>query len=157
MSSGPRQPAMERPFRRERGSHDFPGARGLHHPNWYPSKAEHGKVVPTWNFAVVHAYGRPELIEDKDWLHRHVSELTAQQERSQAQPWTPSDAPSIYIDSMLRGIVGFRIAITRLEGKWKMSQNRDLKDQEGVAKGLSLRASANDLEMAHLISRHLTT
>jgi transcriptional regulator len=134
----------------------FQGPEGYITPSWYPSKAEHGKVVPTWNFAVVHAYGRPELMEDKRWLHRHVSELTAQQERSQAKPWATSDAPSIYIDSMLGGIIGCRFTITRLEGKWKMSQNRDLKDQEGVAKGLNLRASGDDLEMAHFISHHVT-
>jgi transcriptional regulator len=103
----------------------FQGPEGYITANWYPSKTLHGKVVPTWNYAVVHAYGRPEVMKDKDWLHRHVSELTAQQERNEAEPWTLSDAPASYIDAMLRGIVGFRFAITRLEGKWKMSQNRD--------------------------------
>jgi transcriptional regulator len=103
----------------------FQGPEGYITPNWYPSKALHGKVVPTWNFAAVHAYGRPEAVKEKDWLLRHLTELTAQQERNEAKPWAPSDAPGTYIETMLRGIVGFRFVITRLEGKWKMSQNRE--------------------------------
>jgi transcriptional regulator len=131
----------------------FQGAEGYITPNWYPSKTQHGKVVPTWNYAVVHAYGRPEMMQDKDWLRRHVSDLTAQQERNEPQPWMVTDAPASYIDVMLRGIVGFRFAVTRLEGKWKMSQNRDVKDRDGVAKGLGTRADGDDLEMAELVSQ----
>jgi transcriptional regulator len=134
----------------------FQGPEGYITPNWYPSKALHGKVVPTWNYAVVHAYGRPEVMKDKDWLHRHVTELTAQQERSEAKPWMLSDAPASYIDVMLRGIVGFRFAVTRLQGKWKMSQNRDVQDRDGVAKGLGRRGGGDDLEMAEIVSRHIT-
>src|SRR5499426_2086921 len=129
----------------------FQGPEGYITPNWYPSKAEHGKVVPTWNYAVVHAYGRAEKIENKDWLRRHVGELTAQQEQTQAKPWALSDAPQSYIDALLRGIVGFRFVVTRLEGKWKMSQNRELADQLGVTKGLDQRAAGDDLEIANLI------
>src|SRR5436189_1454543 len=131
----------------------FQGAEGYITPNWYPSKAEGGKVVPTWNYAVVHATGRPEVMQDKAWLLRHVTELTAQQERTEAKPWALSDAPDSYIDVMLRGIVGFRFAITRLEGKWKMSQNRDTEDREGVVRGLNTRATGDDLEMAELVAR----
>lgn len=116
----------------------FQGPQGYITPNWYPSKAQHGKAVPTWNFAVVHAYGRLELMKDKDWLLRHVTELTAQQERKEAKPWAPSDAPNTYIEVMLRGIVGFRFVITRLEGKWKMSQNREMQS-------VSWKASANEV------------
>jgi transcriptional regulator len=134
----------------------FQGPEGYITPNWYPSKAQHGKVVPTWNFAVVHAYGRPEVMKDKDWLLQHVTELTAQQESSEAKPWTPSDAPATYIEIMLRGIVGFRFAITRLEGKWKMSQNREVQDRVGVVKGLSARAAGDDLEIAEVVSRPIT-
>jgi transcriptional regulator len=134
----------------------FQGPEGYITPNWYPSKAQHGKAVPTWNFAVVHAYGRPEVMKDKDWLLQHVTELTAQQESSEAKPWTPSDAPATYIEIMLRGIVGFRFAITRLEGKWKMSQNREVQDQVGVVKGLSARAAGDDLEIAEVVSRRIT-
>src|SRR4029450_12584026 len=113
----------------------FQGPEAYITPNWYLSKAEHGKVVPTWNYAVVHAYGRPKKIEDKAWRRRHVGELTAQQEKGEARPWELSDAPESYIEAMLRGIVGFRIAVARLEGKWKMSQNREMRDRQGVVSG----------------------
>jgi transcriptional regulator len=134
----------------------FQGPEGYITPNWYPSKAQHGKAVPTWNYAVVHAYGRPEVMNDKEWLLQHVTGLTAQQERSEAKPWAPSDAPATYIEVMLRGIVGFRFAITRLEGKWKMSQNREMQDRVGVVKGLSARAVGDDLETADAVSRRIT-
>jgi transcriptional regulator len=133
----------------------FQGPEGYITPNWYPSKTQHGKVVPTWNYAVVHAYGCPEMIENKDWLRRHVGELTMQQEQTQVRPWSLSDAPKSYVDAMLRRIVGFRFAITRIEGKWKMSQNRDLNDQVGVTKGLRERADGDDLKLADLIERNL--
>jgi transcriptional regulator len=134
----------------------FQGPQGYITPNWYPSKAEHGKVVPTWNFSVVHAYGRPEVMDDKDWLHQqHVTELTAQQERNEAKPWAPSDAPRDYIEVMLRSIIGFRFAITRLEGKCKMSQNREMQDRDGVAKGLAKRGNGDDLALAEIVRRHV--
>ena len=133
----------------------FQGPQGYITPNWYPSKAQHGKAVPTWNFAVVHAYGHLEVMKDKDWLLRHVTELTAQQESNEAKPWTPSDAPNNYIEVMLRGIVGFRFAVTRLEGKWKMSQNRDVQDQASVVEGLGNRANGDDLEIAKIVSRQI--
>src|ERR1700720_4005025 len=120
MSSRSCQSALEGPFGGQRGTVIFQGPQGYITPNWYPSKAEHGKVVPTWNYAVVHAYGQPEAMEDANWLRRHVTELTTQQERGQARPWTPSDSPQAFIDSMLRAIIGFRFVIKRLEGKWKM-------------------------------------
>jgi transcriptional regulator len=88
-------------------------------------------------------------------LRRHVGELTAQQERSEAVPWALSDAPESYIEVMLRGIVGFRFAITRLEGKWKMSQNREPKDRQGVVKGLEKRGGSDDREIAELVSHHI--
>jgi transcriptional regulator len=131
----------------------FQGPEGYITPNWYASKAEHGKVVPTWNYAVVHAYGRPETMIDKDWLRRHVGELTAQQEATESKPWSLSDAPDAFIETMLRGIVGFRFAIARLEGKWKMSQNRAVSDREGVVRGLGQRRKGDDLEIAALVSR----
>ena len=133
----------------------FQGAQGYITPNWYPSKFAHGKVVPTWNYAVVHAYGRPEVMREAGWLRRHVGELTAQQERGVAKPWALSDAPERYVETMLRGIVGFRFAITRLEGKWKMSQNREVQDRHGVVAGLHTRAGANDLKMAEYIADEL--
>ena len=133
----------------------FQGPEGYITPNWYPSKSQHGKVVPTWNYAVVHAYGRPEVIQDRGWLRRHVAELTAQHEANETPPWSPSDAPENFIETMLRGIVGFRFAVTRLEGKWKMSQNREPKDREGVAQGLGKRGTDDDLEIAGIVLRDL--
>jgi transcriptional regulator len=133
----------------------FQGPEGYITPNWYPSKAQDGKVVPTWNYATVHAYGRPEVMTDGEWLHRHVTELTAQQEKTEAKPWALSDAPRSYVDAMLRGIVGFRFVVTRLEGKWKMSQNREVPDQAGVVKGLGRRGSGDDLEIAEIIAGRL--
>jgi len=129
----------------------FQGPDGYITPNWYPSKAEHGKVVPTWNYAVVHAYGRPEVMEDRNWLRRHVTELTAQQESGELTPWRPSDSPETFIEAMLRAIVGFRFSIVRIEGKWKMSQNRETKDREGVVGGLRNRAEGDDLEIADIL------
>jgi transcriptional regulator len=131
----------------------FQGAEGYITPNWYPSKAEHGKVVPTWNYAVVHAYGRAEAIEDAAWLRRHVGELTAQQEAGEAKPWAVSDAPDSFIAGMARAIVGIRLPIARLEGKWKMSQNRELKDREGVIEGLDRRGAGDDLAIADAVRR----
>ena len=129
----------------------FQGPQGYITPNWYSTKAETGKVVPTWNYAVVHAYGRPEVMEDRTWLRRHVTELTARQESGELTPWKPSDSPETFIEAMLRAIVGFRFAIVRIEGKWKMSQNRETKDREGVARGLRNRAEGDDLEIADIL------
>ncbi|MBV9251556.1 MAG: FMN-binding negative transcriptional regulator [Acetobacteraceae bacterium] len=133
----------------------FQGPEGYITPNWYPSKAEHQKVVPTWNYAVVHAYGRPEVIEDTDWIRRHVAELTAQQERHEVRPWAVTDAPATFIAAMARSIIGFRFAITRLEGKWKMSQNRETRDRAGVVTGLRRRGTGDDLETAEMVSRSI--
>ena len=134
----------------------FQGAEGYITPNWYATKAQTGKAVPTWNYAIVHAYGRPAIMNDKDWLRRHVTELSDQQERSEAHPWKVSDAPDSYIDVMLRGIVGFRFEITRLEGKSKMSQNRETQDRLGVIGGLKARASGDDLEIAEVVAAKMT-
>jgi transcriptional regulator len=133
----------------------FQGAEGYITPNWYPTKAQSGKVVPTWNYAVVHAYGRPHVINDPEWLRRHVTELTAQQEKSEARPWAVSDAPDSFVNAMLRGIVGFRFVIARLEGKWKMSQNREMADREGVMKGLRARGEGDDLDIADYVARQV--
>jgi len=133
----------------------FQGAEGYVTPNWYPSKAQTGKVVPTWNYAVVHAYGRLEVMNDAEWLRRHVSELTAQQEKGESKPWAVTDAPKTFVDTMLRGIVGFRFDITRLEGKWKMSQNREMQDRAGVVGGLRTRRNGDDLEIADYVASQM--
>jgi transcriptional regulator len=135
----------------------FVGPEGYITPNWYSSKIDHGKVVPTWNYAAVHAYGRAQAVQDRHWLRRHVGELTAQQERNGPRPWAVSDAPESFIDTMLRGIIGFRFVISRIEGKWKMSQNREMNDRHGIVKGLVERNENDDLEIAKMVSDEIAT
>jgi transcriptional regulator len=115
----------------------FSGPQTYIHPGWYPSKAVEGKVVPTWNYAAVHAYGRVTLVHDGDWLKAHVAELTNQQENEQAEPWSVDDAPAQFIQMLTRGIVGVRIEIDRIDGKAKMSQNRDDADRRSVIDALA--------------------
>jgi transcriptional regulator len=105
-------------------------------PSWYPSKEEHGRVVPTWNYAAVHAYGRLEIHEDAEWLRNLVTRLTATHEAQFELPWQVSDAPADYIDGLLRAIVGIEMRIERIEGKWKMGQNRPEADRRGAVAGL---------------------
>jgi len=119
----------------------FQGAQSYISPGWYPSKAEHGKVVPTWNYIVVQARGRLRAIDDPAWLHALVTRLTNRFEAPLPAPWAVADAPAAYIDTMLRAIVGIEIELTALVGKWKVSQNRGTADREGVASGLAARAS----------------
>ena len=106
-------------------------------PSWYASKAEHGKVVPTWNYSAVHAFGPIEFFDDAQRLFAVVTRLTELHEKPRAEPWAVSDAPEPYIKSQLRGIVGLRLPITRIEGKRKLSQNRNAADRAGVVKGLA--------------------
>ncbi len=105
-------------------------------PSWYAAKKEHGKVVPTWNYVVVHAYGRPRFIEDADWLRAHVTKNTDTHELGRADPWKVTDAPEDYLSRQFRAIVGLEIPLTRLFGKWKANQNRSAADVRGVIKGL---------------------
>jgi transcriptional regulator len=114
----------------------FPAADAYITPSWYATKAETGKVVPTWNYEVVHAYGVPQFFQDEAQLLDVVTRLTEQHEGGRAAPWQVSDAPADFVKSQLRGIVGFRMRISRLEGKKKMSQNRTAADREGVEAGL---------------------
>jgi transcriptional regulator len=111
-------------------------------PSWYPSKADHGRVVPTWNYVTVHLHGRLVVRRDADWTRRVVTELTDRHERSPGRapadrPWSVSDAPAAYIDSMLRGIVGVEMVVERVAGKAKLSQNRSDTDATGVQDGLT--------------------
>jgi transcriptional regulator len=133
----------------------FQGPHAYIRPDWYPSKAEHGKVVPTWNYAVVHAYGGLEAVLDKDWLHAHVAELTDQQEASYPEPWAKADAPANFSEMLVRGIVGLKLRITRLEGKAKMSQNREMRDRVGVVEGLRGRGEGHDAQTAALVDKLL--
>lgn len=114
----------------------FQGPQAYVSPNWYPSKAENGKAVPTWNYIVVQARGRLVVRDDLEWLRRLVTRLTQRHESTQPVPWQVSDAPADYLDAMLRGIVGIEIPLTSLRGKWKMSQNHPAANREGVARGL---------------------
>ncbi len=130
----------------------FSGPDAYISPSWYAAKAEHGKVVPTWNYIAVHARGPVELIEEPERLLQIVSRLSDQHESGRAQPWAVSDAPRDYIDAMLRAIVGFALPIRRLEGKWKLRQNRSAADQAGVRDGLAASPSPGDRELAARMS-----
>jgi transcriptional regulator len=114
----------------------FQGAQSYITPSWYQTKKETGKVVPTFNYIVVHAYGSMQVIEDAAWLRKFVGGLTDRFESARAQPWAVTDAPEDFITMQLRAIVGIEIQLTRLVGKWKTSQNRPPVDQAGVVAGL---------------------
>ncbi|MCW7541724.1 FMN-binding negative transcriptional regulator [Aquabacterium sp. A7-Y] len=124
-------------------------------PSWYPGKAEHGKAVPTWNYAVVHVHGRPRVVEDREWLLRHLARLTDEHEAGRELPWTLADAPADFTERLLAAIVGIEIPITRMMGKWKVSQNRTEADKRGVVAGLAAQGDSVSLDMAALVGRHL--
>lgn len=121
----------------------FSGPQAYVSPQWYPGKRNDARVVPTWNYQVVHAHGRLRAIDDPVWLHRLVSDLTAMHESAFAEPWAVTDAPTDYIDKMLGAIVGFELVVTRLEGKWKLSQNKTPADRTGAIEGLAARDDAH--------------
>ena len=127
----------------------FQGADSYVTPSWYETKRETGKVVPTWNYAVVQVRGRARIVDDKEWLAGQIAELTATHEAPQAEPWQVTDAPAPFIEAQIKGIIGLEIEITELSGKWKVSQNRPVADRVGVANGLEAGGSAD--EMAHLV------
>jgi transcriptional regulator len=129
----------------------FQGEEAYITPSWYATKHEHGKVAPTWNYATVHAYGQPRFIHDHDWLLSHVTELTSGQEAEQAMPWKVTDAPAEYVDGRLDHIVGVELLITRILGKWKMSQNRSPADQSGVIAGLNAQQTEKSMTLARLV------
>lgn len=129
----------------------FQGPEAYITPSWYPTKQEHGKVVPTWNYVVVHAHGVPRVITDSEWLRQQVSRLTQRHEAGRQVPWEVSDAPPAYINAMLGGIVGIEIPIARVVGKWKVSQNRPEPDRRGVVAGLSEGSDPTSQQVAHLV------
>ena len=129
----------------------FQGPQAYITPSWYPSKAATAKVVPTWNYAVVHARGSLRVTEDAAWLRALVGRLTDTHEASRAHRWQVDDAPADYIEQMLRAIVGIEIEVTRLQGKWKVSQNRSAADRAGVAAGLESLDSDDTRAMAGLV------
>ena len=115
----------------------FMGPHGYVTPSWYPSKLETQKVVPTWNYATVQAWGKPRLVEDAAWLRRQLDDLTHARESTRPHPWAVGDAPDDYIAAQMRAIIGIEIPIERIEGKWKLSQNRAEADRAGVLAGLN--------------------
>ena len=114
----------------------FQGPHGYVSPAWYPSKAEHGKVVPTWNYVMVQARGRMRAIDERAWLRDFVARLTDRHEAGRAAPWAASDAPADFLETMLGAIVGIEITLSSIVGKWKVSQNRSAADRAGVVEGL---------------------
>lgn len=129
----------------------FQGPQAYVTPGWYPGKAEHGKVVPTWDYAVAHAHGMARAIDDPVWLRDMLDRLTQAQEARQATPWRVGDAPRSYIEKLLRAIVGIEIPIDRLEGKLKASQDEDMQDRVGTVEGLRKEAGCDARQMAELV------
>ena len=123
----------------------FQGPQAYVSPAWYATKQETGKVVPTWNYMIVQARGRARRIEDPTWLRAQIDALTQAQEAGTTEPWAVEDAPSDFIASQIKGIVGVEIPVERIDGKWKLSQNRNLADRSGVVAGLK---AAGEDEMA---------
>ena len=124
----------------------FQGPDAYVSPGWYPAKAEHGKVVPTWNYVMVQARGKLRVIDDPAWLLQLVTRLTERHEAARSAPWAVSDAPADFVQTMLRAIVGIELELTALTGKWKVTQNRSAADRAGVVTGL--QAVGDDVAMA---------
>jgi transcriptional regulator len=127
----------------------FQGPEAYVTPAWYVSKREHGKVVPTWNYAIVEARGTARVIEDEAWLRAQIDALTVLREAGRADPWAVGDAPAPFVGALIRGIVGIEVPVEALAGKWKVSQNRPAADRDGVAAGL---AAEGEAAMARLVA-----
>ena len=133
----------------------FHGAQAYISPSWYPTKKTTGEVVPTYNYLIVHGYGAMKITHEREWLRGLVTRLTNRFEAERAAPWRVTDAPPAFIDKQLGAIVGVEIALTKLIGKWKVSQNRPATDREGVVKGLNERDDADSLAIAHWVKDKL--
>jgi transcriptional regulator len=120
-------------------------------PNWYPSKQETGKVVPTWMYAAIHAYGKVRFIDDAEWLRDFVTRLTDKHEAGNGKPWKVTDAPPAYVDAQLARIIGVELSISRLEGKWKFDQRSSVQDRAGVLAGLEVSGTPGNLEAASVM------
>lgn len=131
----------------------FQGPQAYISPGWYPSKSDNGKVVPTWNYAVAHAHGVARAIEDGDWLIAMLNRLTNFHESHQQAPWHVSDAPTSYVDKLLRAVVGIEISIDRLEGKLKASQDELVQDRHGTVLGLQNGTHTEERAMADLVMK----
>lgn len=129
----------------------FHGSDAYISPNWYPSKAEHHKEVPTWNYIVLNVYGHLRVQDDPVWLRGFLEKLTAQQEANFAKPWQLTDAPEDYLQKMLKAIVGIELEITRWEGKWKLSQNKAIPEYQGVIAGLKGAQVADAMALASVM------
>ncbi|MER8830224.1 FMN-binding negative transcriptional regulator [Mesorhizobium sp. M0938] len=128
----------------------FQGTDAYVTPSWYETKRETGKVVPTWNYAIVQVRGIVKVIEDQDWLAQQIADLTASQEGAREAPWAVTDAPATFIQSQIKGIVGLELEITDMQGKWKVSQNRPIADRSGVAEGLESESPSSP-DMVRLV------
>ena len=131
----------------------FAGPNGYVSPQWYAAKREHGRVVPTWNYVALHVYGRVRFSEDRDLLLNIVTRLTEKHEGKFEHPWKVSDAPADYIEGMLRAIIAFEMPISRIEGSWKLSQNRSEADRIGAMEGLKALGNEVSGEMAKTFPR----
>lgn len=131
----------------------FQGPDAYITPSWYATKQETGKVVPTWNYAVVHAYGTLQVIDDAAWVRAQLEALTAQNEADFAKPWAVSDAPLDFTEKLIEAVIGIEIVITRLSGKWKVSQNQPPQNQAGVINGLNEQGRTGASAMAELVEK----
>jgi len=134
----------------------FQGASSYISPNWYASKKEAGKVVPTWNYAVVHAYCSLRAVHEPEAILPILERLTHQHEAGQTHPWKISDAPEDYIERMLNNIVAIELSIHRMEGKWKVSQNQPIQNRQTVVQGLLAQGGDESALMAQLVQKHVT-
>jgi transcriptional regulator len=133
----------------------FQGPDSFISPSWYPSKRENARVVPTWNYAVVHVHGVLRFVDDPAWVRSHVEALTREHEGTRDVPWAVTDAPADFVDKMVAAVVGIEISITQLVGKWKVSQNRSISDRLGVVEALEREAVPSAATMAALIRETL--
>jgi transcriptional regulator len=131
----------------------FQGPQGYVSPNWYPTKHETGREVPTWNYTVVHVHGRLRVIDDAAWIRRQLETLTHHHESGQPSPWKISDAPADHVEKLLGAIVGIEIAVDRVVGKFKLSQNHPARNREGVVAGLRQRDRHDDGELAAMMNQ----
>ncbi|CAM3217772.1 MULTISPECIES: FMN-binding negative transcriptional regulator [Sphingomonas] len=130
----------------------FQGPHAYVHPGWYPTKREHGKVVPTWNYVVVQVHGTLSVTRDPDWLAVHLARLTDVKEAGRPEPWSMDDAPADFIAGLLRGIVGLTLHVTRLEGVWKIAQHHPESNRRGVIAGLAVSPDPADRAMAAVMA-----
>ena len=133
----------------------FQGAEHYITPSWYATKKETEKVVPTWNYAVVHVKGQMRVVDDAEWLHQQLEDLTAQQESSRNTPWSVNDAPAEFLNQIKQAIVGFEVQIESMVGKWKVSQNQPSKNRVTVVQGLEEDGTEKALYMRDLVKKHL--